>query len=368
MNVLQRWREDLRTGPKVEASTGGTAPEKQPGEHRSRQGRWRRRARRLATLVVAVCAVVGVVATWSFFAGPPGVGHFRNAEGREVYAAAYAESMDLLPEPSVVHDVQTTHGSIRVYEWATAENRNETPVMLVPGRASGAPMWAETLPALVEDRRVLAFDALGDSGLSEQSVPFATFADQAHPVDDVVRELAPEGVHLVGHSFGGAIAAAYARKYPERTVTLTLLEPAFTLAQPPADLLFWAVVSSLPFLPEGIRQTALEQVGGVEMQSSSFEDDPMARMIAAASEHYQAALPQPSPLTDDQLAQLTMPVYVAIASDHSLAGGQAAAERAGQLPHATVQIWPDTTHSLPMQATGELEPVLLEFFTTHGQP
>lgn len=316
---------------------------------------------------MVVFSVVGLFATWNFFFGAPGVGHFRSAEGREQYAAAYAEAMDLLPEPTVVHDVETSHGSVRVYEWSTEENRRETPVILVPGRASGVPMWGENLQKLVGERRVLAFDALGDSGMSEQSVPFADFAEQAAPIDDVVRELAPEGVHIVGHSFGGAIAAAYARQHPERTVTLTLLEPAFTMARPPADLLFWAVVSSLPFVSEGLRETALQMIGGVEMESSSFQDDPMARMVAAASEHYRAALPQPSPLTDEQLAELTMPVYVAIASDHSLAGGDAATERAEQLSQATVRTWPDTTHSLPMQAAGELEPVLLEFFAEHDR-
>lgn len=70
-------------------------------------------------------------------------------------------------------------------------------------------------------------------------------------------------------------------------------------------------------------------------------------------------------MTDAELAQLTMPVYVAIASGDSLAGGAAASERAEQLPRGTVQTWPDTTHSLPMQAAGALEPVLLEFFAAN---
>lgn len=329
---------------------------------------WHRRARRSGTVLVVAFALIGVVATWNFFAGAPGVGHFRSAEGREEYVAAYREAMELLPEPSAVHDVPTSHGTVRVYEWATEANREETPVLLVPGRASGVPMWAENLPALAAERRVLAFDALGDSGLSEQTVPFTSFADLASPVDDVIRELAPEGVHLVGHSFGGAMAAAYAHQYPENVHSLTLLEPVFTFAWPAPNMLGWAMVSSLPFLPETWRETALEKIGGVEVDSAAFRDDPMARMIAAATEHYQAALPQPSPLTDEQLARLDMPVYVAIASDQSFAGGQSAADRADSLPGAVVKIWPNTTHSLPMQAAGELDAELLEFFSLHDRP
>lgn len=334
---------------------------------RRRPPRWRRPARRAGTLAVTVFTTIGLVATWNFFAGPPGVGHFRDAQGHERFLAAYDDAMALLPAPTAVHDVATAHGTVRVYEWSTEENRRETPLLLVPGRASGVPMWVENLPALLGERPVFAFDSLGDSGTSVQSVPFSSFAQQADPIDDLVQQLAPQGVHLIGHSFGGAIAAAYARQHPKSVVTLTLLEPAFTLSSPPADLLFWATVSSLPFLPHGVRKTALEKVGGVEMDSASFEEDPTARMIDAASQHYRAALPQPSPLTDAELAQLTMPVYVAIASEHSLAGGESAAERAGQLAKPTVRTWPNTTHSLPMQAAGELEPELLVFFAEHEQ-
>lgn len=318
--------------------------------------------------MAALFTVIGIGATWSFFSGEPGVGHFRTAEGRDTYMEAYAVAMEELPEPTDVHDIRTSYGTIRVYEWATPATRDSAPVLLAPGRASGVPMWAENLPSLVAERRVLAFDALGDSGLSEQVVPFTSFADQAHPIDEVVATLAPGGVHLVGHSFGGAVAASYARQYPERTLTLTLLEPVLTLARPPAGLFFWAMVSSLPLLPDSIRETALGKIGGMEEQSGTFGDDPIARMISAGTEGYRATLPQPSPLTDVELAQLSMPVYVAIASDASLAGGESAASRAEQLPESTVQTWPDTTHSLPMQAAGEVEPVLVNFFEEHERP
>ncbi|HEX7350959.1 alpha/beta hydrolase [Brachybacterium sp.] len=338
-----------------------------PSGARRRASRPRRILRRAGTVIVALFTAVGLVATWNFFAGPPGVGHFRDAQSREQYLAAYDEAMALLPPTTSVHDVPTAHGMVRVYEWSSEENREATPLLLLPGRASGTPMWGENLPALLQERRVLAVDSLGDSGKSIQSAPFSSFDEQADPIAEVVRELAPEGVHLIGHSFGGAIAAAYARQHPESVVTLTLLEPVFTLSPPPGDLLFWTMVSSLPLLPAGVRETALEKVGGEETDSASLEEEPLSRMIAAASEGYRAALPQPSSLTDAELAQLTMPVYVAIASHSSLAGGESAAERAEQLAEPTVKTWPHTTHSLPMQAAGELEPELLEFFAEQDQ-
>lgn len=223
-------------------------------------------------------------------------------------------------------------------------------------------MWSENLPLLVGHRRILAFDLLGDAGLSIQSAPFHSFAEQAEPIDEVVNTLAPEGVHLVGHSFGGAVATAYAQHFPDRVLSLTLLEPAFVFAYPPLGQLWWSVVASLPFIPEGARERALEGIGGADAEATTFEQDPVAAMIAAATEHFSAALPQPVPLDEDARAMLRMPIYVAIASDDSLAGGQRAVDRAQDLSDVKIEVWPNTTHSLPMQAAGEIEAVLLDFF------
>ena len=57
-----------------------------------------------------------------------------------------------------------------------------------------------------------------------------------------------------------------------------------------------------------------------------------------------------------------MPTYVAIADRDSLAGGGAAADRARRLPDGTVEVWPDTTHSLPMQVKDKLDSRLKGFW------
>ncbi|MCD2116705.1 MULTISPECIES: alpha/beta fold hydrolase [Rhodococcus] len=233
------------------------------------------------------------------------------------------------------------------------------PVVLVPGRASGVPMWGENLPGFLPEHRVLAFDALGDAGLSVQAAPLTSTDDQALWIDDTLSGLGVETAHVVGHSFGGASAASYAKQFPEKVRSLTLLEPVFTFGYPPARMLFWASVSTLPGLPTDWRDTALAKVGGVDDYDS---DDAMATMISEGSEHFSAALPTPSPLSDDELAALVMPTYVAIAERDSLVGSEKAADRARQLADAEVLVFPDTTHSLPMQAKDRLNSELPEFW------
>src|SRR5699024_12261115 len=91
---------------------------------------------------------------------------------------------------------------------------------------------------------------------------------------------------------------------------------------------------------------------------------PMAQMSEAGTEHYTAALPQPGVLTAQQITALEVPAYVAIGDHTSLAGGQRAVEGASALPDATVEVWPDTTHSLAMQAGEPLNRTVLEHLDT----
>ena len=92
------------------------------------------------------------------------------------------------------------------------------------------------------------------------------------------------------------------------------------------------------------------------------ERDQIANMISSGAANYSAQLPNPRVLSDFQLAQLRVPVDVAIADRDSLAGGARAAERAQLLLDVIVEIWPDTTHSLPMQVPGLLDERLQQFW------
>lgn len=287
-------------------------------------------------------------------------GRFRSQAGRDSYVRAYDVAMGTLPVPSQSVDVPTSLGMVRCYRWAGSES-SLTPVALIPGRSSGVPMWGENLPYLIASGRTLiAMDALGDSGLSVQTAPILTFEHQATWVDEALEGMGIGRAHTVGHSFGGATAAMHAVSHPARVATLSLLEPVFVLRWPPASTFFWATVSMLP-LPRGWREHALAAIGGVSLDDVRAES-PIGSMISVGAQQFQAALPNPRPFTEAQLARLRMPVYVAIAGARSLAGGQRAAARARQLPAATVEVWPGTTHSLPMQVPEQLARRLRDFW------
>lgn len=318
-------------------------------------------------VALAAVTVVGVV-----LPDEPRAGAWRSAADRDAYVTAYEQVLQQLPAPDDVRDVPTRFGSVRAYTWAaTTTPAGASPVVLLPGRSSGAPMWRDLLPLLRDGHPVLALDPVGDAGLSQQTVPLTGTADQTAWLDEALGRLAPRTpVHLVGHSFGGATAAHYALAHPERVASLALLEPVLTLAGLPASVYLWSTLILLP-TPQSWRDEALRRIGGAadDPAGGTPDDDPLVRMIDLGARGYTAHLPTPAVLDDDELAALTMPVYVGLGGTQSLAGGAAAADTARtHLPDATVTVWPEATHSLPFQETDALARELVTFWRAADAP
>jgi pimeloyl-ACP methyl ester carboxylesterase len=223
-------------------------------------------------------------------------------------------------------------------------------------------MWACNLPDLAAARTTYALDALGDAGLSFQIRPIRDAADQADWLDQALTQLPVRSIHLVGHSFGGWLAANYATRHPQRVQTLTLLDPVFVFQGLRWQLYFISLPASLPFLPRSWRTRMLSTIGGGPVDP----DDPIARMISEATEHFVVKLPRPERLTGTQLRGLQMPVYAALAGRSAIHDGARAADvaRAG-LRSPTIELWPDATHSLPMEQTAALDRTILAFMANH---
>jgi pimeloyl-ACP methyl ester carboxylesterase len=92
------------------------------------------------------------------------------------------------------------------------------PLLLLHGWGACVPFWKETIPALAERHRVIAFDWPG-FGLSEAAGPF-TIDRYVSLLGKVMDALGLRSATIVGHSMGGAIATAFALAHPERVTKL----------------------------------------------------------------------------------------------------------------------------------------------------
>ncbi len=101
-------------------------------------------------------------------------------------------------------------------------------IVLVHGASGNAgDMVASLMPALAEHHRVLAFDRPGH-GWSERPrlLEMTNPATQAHVLHEALSKLGVGKPVMLGHSWGGAVATAYALEFPDALSGLLVLSGA----------------------------------------------------------------------------------------------------------------------------------------------
>jgi 2-hydroxymuconate-semialdehyde hydrolase len=108
------------------------------------------------------------------------------------------------------------------------------PVVLLHGSYSGRDAFKRQVPLLTDHFRLILRDLRGHNG-AELRIP-DDYAIETTEIDDLLAVLDAEGIdraHLVGHSYGAAIAFAFARRHPDRARRLVLIEPPYFDLLPP---------------------------------------------------------------------------------------------------------------------------------------
>lgn len=126
--------------------------------------------------------------------------------------------------PEVAHQLQIGECSINYHDRGQGET-----ILLIHGSGPGVTAWANwrgVIPALSERARVIAPDMLG---FGYTSCPADWNLDPVAWVQSLVGlldALEVQRVSIVGNSFGGAIALAFAKAYPQRVNRLVLMGSA----------------------------------------------------------------------------------------------------------------------------------------------
>ncbi|MFB4319858.1 alpha/beta fold hydrolase [Actinomadura sp. 21ATH] len=301
-------------------------------------GRRRRRALKITAGVVAV----GVVAAAFGLRRPAPVGHWNGAAGRADFMAAYDRAMKNMPPAARTIDVRTDFGFVRVYRYEGRTGRKE-PLVLLPGRASASPVWADNMARLLGIGDVYTIDLLGEPGKSVQDAPITSAADQAAWLDQVLDRLPEESFHLVGLSIGGWTAANLAVRRARHVASLILLDPVYTFSKIPAGTAIRAIPASVPWLPKSWRDSFNSYTAG----GAPVEDVPVADMIETGMRNYTLRLPQPGLVPAGSLRRLEMPVLAILAGEsvmHDVAASRRRAEDV--LQNGTVKVYPEASHAV----------------------
>jgi len=121
-----------------------------------------------------------------------------------------------------VPEIQLTGGELDGLLVHYVEEGQGPATILIHGLGGFAESWRHNIPELSRHGRVIALDlpGFGRSGKPRRAY---TTAFLAQTLDGFLRTLGVGRVRLVGHSFGGAVAARYALEHPARVERLALL-------------------------------------------------------------------------------------------------------------------------------------------------
>ena len=103
-----------------------------------------------------------------------------------------------------------------------------TPAIMIHGGPGGTHMIFGGLLGLADERAVITYDQLG-SGLSDRPEDVATWTRGGdidrfiETLETIRKTLGIERWHVLGHSWGSALALRYAAEYPEHTASAALM-------------------------------------------------------------------------------------------------------------------------------------------------
>ena len=99
------------------------------------------------------------------------------------------------------------------------------PLFLIHGIGASRHSWDGLLAHLRGEFRCISYDLRGH-GLSPRPTPPYTLDDLVEDLERLRAELNIGQAHFAGHSLGGMIGPAYARRYPDRVLSLGLYSTA----------------------------------------------------------------------------------------------------------------------------------------------
>ncbi len=99
------------------------------------------------------------------------------------------------------------------------------PLFLIHGIGASRTSFAGLVPYLKNAYRCISYDLRGHGASPTPPPPYA-LDDLVEDLEALRRELGIAKAHFSGHSLGGMIGPAYARKYPEHVLTVGLFSTA----------------------------------------------------------------------------------------------------------------------------------------------
>lgn len=239
------------------------------------------------------------------------------------------------------------------------ESGQGEPLIIIHGGSEGASAWKSNIAALSKQFHVYAPDLPG-FGLSITDLDSYSTPRVAEFVKQFTEALGLETFNLMGHSFGGGIAAHLALNYPEKVSKLVLVS-SLCLG---AEIAWWARVFTVGHLCQILGKSLIGLYTGIKFLVNIFSDAVVSQPFSPASIQIGAGISTFSQQTNVLLARLpeiSIPTLV-MWGDKDPVVPFAQAYSAGKLiPDCKVKVFANCGHSVYRENLKEFSSELLGF-------
>ncbi|KAM3098525.1 alpha/beta fold hydrolase [Phormidesmis sp. 146-35] len=245
----------------------------------------------------------------------------------------------------------------------------KTPLLMLHGFLGDGRCWLPLMDQLQSQFRCVALDLMGFGDSAKPSIQYNVAKEVAF-VHQVIEKLQLAPCYILGHSFGGWVAAAYALQYPDRVKGLVLAAPAgirddsfagrYDHLRPllwQTPIVDWALTLLKPIAtPFGQRPT-LEQLAWFRRE---LKAQPAARSFLVDRLRPEDAIDT----VEKEIYRLKVPTLVITGDRDETIPIWHCETYAQEIPNAQLVVIPDADHALPQKYAPQLAKAIVQFLET----
>lgn len=260
---------------------------------------------------------------------------YKSTTGREQIMELYEKVLLQWPMPCEHVTVSTKYGNTFVI---ACGKQNARPMILLHGSGSNSATWAADVIEYSKHFCVYAVDIPGEPGKSDEN-RFSWDGPQFNEwLDDVLNGLNLDKVILGGISLGAWATIKYASANPNRVDTVILICPA-GVHRPKYSFFLRVMVLSL------LGDWGLQRIKHLIFRDTPISED-AERFFVLTSKYFNFRVGAPPLFTDDELRQMTMPVFYLVGEEDARINTRKTAERLQKLaPNLQVNLMKDEGHA-----------------------
>jgi len=271
---------------------------------------------------------------------------------------------------------------VRGYNLHYVEAGEGEPIFLIPGAFSTYRHWNRVIPYLSENYKLFGIDYLGVGDSDKPRSGFGyTIEEQADLLVEMVEKMGISRVHIVGVSYGGAIALNMAARYPERVDKIVCVEGNGIKHQnlpyrPIENFLRWPMIGEIPvglirsgladrFVSKSVIGKSWGQMSEAERKEIIEIVSQNNKMASRVSWHRISRTIETSKDFTDEAKTIQAPIlylYGGNSSYHEMAEMNAEFLK-NHLPNVKTVWINDGIHDLELQKPEEVATLILKFLT-----